>query len=79
MAPDVAEVAIVPGSAYSVKGRNANLPANLRLPWHYPVEAICATCKQVVRREKPAPGVTDWPHTGRMPGEAKTEGSGRDG
>ena len=65
------EVLIVAGSAYSVAGPNTGLPANLRRPGDYPVEALCAVsgCGQVVRREKPEPGHLDWAHTGRMAGE----------
>jgi hypothetical protein len=66
---DPHEMLIVPGSAYSMEGHNTNLPANLRLPWHYPVEALCSVCGEVVRREEPQPGRLDWPHTGRKAGE----------
>lgn len=70
MAPDVQEVLIRPDSAYTVGPRpNTGLRANLRNPEHYPVEAVCAGCGQVVRREKPEPLNPDWHHTGRKPGE----------
>lgn len=67
--PDPHELLIVPGSAYSVTGRNTGLQANLRLPWHYPVEALCRICKGVVRREKPDPACPDWMHLDRKAGE----------
>jgi hypothetical protein len=60
---------IVRGSAYSVKGRNTGLEANLRNPEHYPVEALCRGCRRPVRREKPDPGRLDWEHIGRQAGE----------
>jgi hypothetical protein len=66
---DPHELLIKPGSAYSLIGRNTGLRANLRLPWHYPVTAICVICGEVVRREKPQPGRFDWVHTGRRPGD----------
>jgi hypothetical protein len=70
VAPDVEGLAIRPGSAYTVGARpNCGRPASLRNPEHYPVEAVCAGCGRVVRREAPAPGVYDWPHTGRKPGD----------
>lgn len=70
MPTDPAEVLIVPGSAYSMKGPNTGQPANLRKPEHYPVEALCRGCRRVVRREKPEPGRLDWNHTGRKAGES---------
>lgn len=69
MPADPHELLIVADSAYSVTGRNANLPANLRLPWHYPVEAVCKVCGLVVRREKLDPASPDWMHLDRKPGE----------
>lgn len=64
------EILIVRGSAYSTgTGSNTGHRANLGLPWHYPVEAHCAVCGQVVSREEMAVERTDWVHTGRMPGE----------
>ena len=69
MPADPHELLIKPGSAYSAAGRNTGLQANLRNPAHYPVEAQCRICGMVVRREEPAPGRLDWPHTGRMPGD----------
>lgn len=69
MPTDPAEVLIVAGSAYSVKGRNTGLQANLRNPDHYPVEALCRGCGRVVRRETPEPWRLDWSHTGRKAGE----------
>jgi len=65
------EALIVKDSAYTASGarQNTGLPANLANRLHYPVEAICSVCGEVVRREKPAPGRLDWAHTGRKPGE----------
>lgn len=49
--PDPHELLIEPGSAYTVgTGANTGQLANLRLPWHYPVEAVCVICGYVVRR-----------------------------
>lgn len=74
MPTDPHEQLIVKGSAYSVGAQpNTGQPANLRNPYHYPVEAICfrEDCGQVVRREEMKPGKLDWMHTGRMPGESR--------
>jgi hypothetical protein len=65
------EALIVKGSAYSMEGPNTNLPANPRWPAHYPMEAICAICHGVVRREEMTPGKLDWEHTGRKAGEPR--------
>jgi len=62
------EVLIVAGSAYSCK---TGKPANLELPWSYPVDAVCKVCGQVVHREEMAIERQDWMHTGRMPGEPR--------
>jgi hypothetical protein len=72
MAPDPQEILIVPRSAYTVgtKPHTGQL-ANLRNPDHYPVEAICRRCNQVVRRDEPEPGNPDWMHTGRQAGEPR--------
>lgn len=67
--PDPHELLIEPGTAYSVTGRNTGLPANLRFPWHYPVEAVCVMCGYVVRREKLDPACPDWLHLDRRPGD----------
>lgn len=64
-------VLVVKDSAYSVKGPNDGRPAILGWPSHYPMEAICSVCGQVVRREKMDPGNLDWVHTGRMPGDPR--------
>ena len=67
------EAVPIRGTAYSVEGRNANLPADPRLPWHFPAEAHCVTCGMMIRREQYlVPGDPDkdaWHHTGRKPGE----------
>jgi hypothetical protein len=63
------ETLIVPGSAYTVKGPNTGRPANLRNPAHYPAEAICQVCFEVVERAEMEPGKLDWEHTGRKAGE----------
>jgi len=63
------ETLIVPGSAYTVKGPNTGRPANLRNPAHYPAEAICQVCSQVVERAEMDAGKLDWKHTGRKAGE----------
>jgi hypothetical protein len=71
MTPDPHEMLIVRESAYSVgTGRNTGKLANLRLPWHYPVEAVCSICGLVVRREKPDPACQDWMHLDRYPGDS---------
>ena len=62
------EVLIVRDSAYSVKTAK---PANLDLPWSYPVEAVCEVCGQVVSRQEMAVERQDWMHTGRMPGDPR--------
>jgi hypothetical protein len=59
------EMLIVDGSARSVGGPNVGNRALLHLERHYPVEAVCSICGDVVRREKPERDVLDWPHTGR--------------
>lgn len=66
---DPHELLIRPGTAYSMAGRNTGLRANLRLPWHYPVEAVCLMCGYVVRREALDPECPDWVHLDRMPGD----------
>lgn len=68
MPVDPHELAVRPGSARSVSGKNAGQRANLRLPRHYPVEAVCRLCGRPVRREKMAPAVYDWTHLDRKPG-----------
>jgi hypothetical protein len=60
---------IVEDSAYTVEGPNTGRPANLGWPGHYPMEAVCAVCGLVVRREKIDPGQLDWTHTGRAAGD----------
>jgi hypothetical protein len=68
--PDPHELLIEPDSAYSVgTGANTGQRANLRLPWHYPVEAVCVICGYVVRREKLDPACPDWMHLDRLPGD----------
>jgi hypothetical protein len=62
------EVLIADGSARSTGGINKGKPANPRLPWHYPMVAVCCICHGPVSRERMQPGVLDWSHTGRMPG-----------
>lgn len=65
MPADPHELAVRPGSARSVSGRNAGQRANLRLPRHYPVEAVCRVCGGPVRRETMTPAVYDWIHLAR--------------
>lgn len=67
--PEAHEVAIVPGSAYSVTGRNSGRPANLLLPWDYPAEALCTACGQTVSCKELTGGRPDWKHAGRKAGE----------
>lgn len=62
------EILIVPGSALSTK---TGKPANLDLPWSYPVEALCKICGLIVSREEMAVERQDWKHTGRKPGEPR--------
>ena len=67
--PDPHELLIVPGSAYTMAGRNTGQPANLLNAFHYPVEALCRICGLPVRREKPDPACQDWMHLDRKAGE----------
>jgi hypothetical protein len=70
MPTDAHEMVIVPGSAYTVgANRDTDAPADLRNPEHYPVEAECTICHEMVRRDRPQPGRIDWTHTGRKPGD----------
>lgn len=62
------DAAPVKGSAYSAAKRFAGLPANVLNPWHYPVEALCSGCGNVIREESPYAG---WAHTGRKPGDPR--------
>jgi len=62
-----------PGTAYSVSGGNTGLPANLRNSGHYPAEAQCAGCGEMIRCEQwlPVSADGDWYHTGRRPGDPR--------
>lgn len=69
--PERHEALPEPGTAYTVAGRRTGLPADIRNTLHYPVEATCSGCGQVIRCERMlsiGPGA-EWAHTGRMPGE----------
>jgi hypothetical protein len=57
---------VIPVKGTVVQARPGNLPADLMSPGHYPVEATCEGCGQVVRSEHVHAG---WTHTGRKPGE----------
>ena len=71
MAVTETEHAITPrlDTAYSMKGANTGLPANLLNPFHYPVEAVCEECGQMIRCEHFYSSDGGWEHLGRMPGE----------
>lgn len=56
----------VPGSVVKTKPGFRGAPADLDDLGHYPVEAQCAECRQIVRSEHIRAG---WTHTGRMPGD----------
>lgn len=59
-----------PGTAYTMRGPNTGLPADLRNLYHYPVEAVCS-CGEMIRCEYMLPlgPGADWKHLGRRPGE----------
>ena len=52
-------------------GNAPGTPADMLNPYHYPIEAICSSCHQVIRCEKFLAGADggDWRHTGRMAGQ----------
>ncbi|HEX9042149.1 MAG TPA: hypothetical protein VF838_14160 [Trebonia sp.] len=57
---------VIEGSAYRAgPGNCTGSPADLRNAWHYPVEAVCGACSQVLHR---ASVDDDWEHTGRIAG-----------
>jgi hypothetical protein len=57
---------VIADSAYrSGPGNCTGSPADLRNPWHYPVEAVCGACSQVLYRVSLD---DDWEHTGRLAG-----------
>lgn len=62
------------GTAYSMAGKNTGLPANLLDPLHYPAEAICAGCGQMIRCEHSL-SPARWVHQNRMPGEPPAAGT----
>jgi hypothetical protein len=70
-APEDHEIVPVADSAYSIEGRNMGKPANLRLRYDYPAEAICRGCHEVIRVDwdTETGKAGDWQHTGRRPGE----------
>jgi len=67
------EIVPQPGTIYSAEGRNTGLPADLRRLHHYPVEALCAGCGEVIRLERYVRigPEGEWQHTGRKPGEPR--------
>ena len=57
---------VIEGSAYRAgPGNCTGSPADLRNAWHYPVEAVCGACSQVLHRAS-VDGA--WEHTGRIAG-----------
>lgn len=62
------EIVPQPHSTFSVRGHNTGLVANLNNSEHYPVEALCQGCDQVI--ESPH-FYADWYHTGRKAGDPR--------
>lgn len=63
---------VIEGSAYRAgPGNCTGSPADLRNAWHYPVEAVCGACSQVLYR---ASVEDDWEHTGRIAGHDPDRG-----
>lgn len=62
------EVLPVEGSVARTRPGFGGCPASLTNPRHYPVEAICQGCGEMVRSEHVHAG---WKHTGRKPGEPR--------
>jgi hypothetical protein len=60
-----------PGTIYSAGPRRAGLPADAGEERHYPLEAMCAGCGEViVLRQFLAIGADgEWQHAGRKTGE----------
>lgn len=59
-------VAPVEGSPARTRPGFRAAPADLDNAGHYPVEAICAGCRMIIRAEHRGGG---WLHTGRRPGQ----------
>jgi hypothetical protein len=60
-----------PGTIYSAEGCNTGLEADPRYISHYPMEAFCLGCGEIIRLERflPIGPAGEWQHTGRRPGE----------
>lgn len=69
-ADETGEHEIVPqvASAFSMYGMNAGRLANLNNSTHYPVEALCADCGEVIETDH---FYAEWRHTGRKPGDPR--------
>ncbi len=67
---DATDHEIVPqqGTCFSAAGMNTGLPANLQNSLHYPVEALCDICGEVIEAVH---FYRDWTHTGRQPGDPR--------
>jgi hypothetical protein len=68
---------VIEGSAYRAgPGNCTGSPADLRNPWHYPVDAVCGACSQVLHRASVDDG---WEHTGRIAGHDPLPGDAQGG
>ena len=64
------EIVPQPGSVFSLAGHNTGRAARLTNASHYPVEALCMGCDEVIQSPHFYAG---WYHTGRKPGDPRPE------